>query len=240
MTLITRKLLKLRANPRVLRQHNITSEPEHSRRRITQRLLVELDIPDTRTSILRIARPGRINKPLLTSRMRADQRRQPMRLDGLILEKLDERVGIRVNPRQKTISASNATILPPNIGPNPRTHRTSHRRNRGTHLHQIGHGDAVASVRGVPGLHLRHDILQTVILRSKNLGGCEDERPVCAAAGPGVLGPAGCVVEAEADGGPGEVGAPARETDEFQEHLVADVLPDAAGVGFAGVGVLAG
>ena len=109
----------------------------------------------------------------------------------------------------------------------------------GTELDEIGHGHAIALVRVVPRRVHGPEGNEGRVLAAGELGAAEDDRAVGAALTDGSrLGPGGGIVEAEADGAAGDVGALA-VLEHNGAHVIGDVLPDAAPVGLASRRVLA-
>lgn len=109
----------------------------------------------------------------------------------------------------------------------------------GAELDEIGHGHAIVLVRVVPRRVHGAEGDERRVLAARKFGAAEDDGAVGTALADGSrLGPGGGIVEAEADGAAGDVGALA-VLEHDGAHVVGDVLPDAAPVGLAGRRVLA-
>lgn len=205
-------------------------------------LSVEEDVPDTGSRVLGVAGAVGVDKELLAGGVGAEEGHEAVGADGLVLEQADEVVG-GLEGAGEELRVLYGRVLAADVGLDAGAQRADDGRDRGAHLDEVRHGDGLEAELGVvlcvPGLHLVSHLLESVVLGQAQLV-VEADGAVGAALEAlrrGLLGPAGGVVEAEADGLARPLGAAAGTALEELGHVVGDVLPDAAGV-LAALGAL--
>ena len=239
MRLIPHKHMPLQLRIRIRRQLHIAIELEHLLRPVgLQRLIIKPNIPNPRRRILGRLGLRLVDKELLAGRVRAQQRREIMRLDRLVAEELDE-IGSRgMDVGEKIIRRGLGSIFAADEDANARTEGTSDGCVLGGELDEVGKADVPFETEFA---HLNDDVLEAAVLGPGDLVEENDGAVGAAEVLPcfrQTPGPGSRVVETEADGGAGVVVAAACRPAEHVRQVAGDVVPDAAGVfgtvGFGG------
>lgn len=110
LPLLPHKPPKRRKHARVLGQHNVAPELEDARRRLAKRLAVERRVEDAWGAVLRVALARRVDEALLADRVRAEEGCEPVRLNGLVEEQVDELVGVEVDAREEAVGGGDVAV----------------------------------------------------------------------------------------------------------------------------------
>lgn len=218
------------------RQVDITRELEDSARSIhlPQRLLIVQCIPHARCAVLRVARPRHIHHGLLARRVRAQQRNQAVRANRLVLEQLDQRVGVAKGAGHEVLGRRLVAVAAADPRAHARAERAHDGGDVGAHLDQVRHGDVpeaeLVVVLVVDLLVERAHLLEAVVLAAGELAGEDDGAVGAAAELLRLEGPGAGVVEAHADRLARPLCASSRAALELPLQVVGDVLPHTAGV----------
>ena len=236
LTTTTRKALEIRLGKRVLGQVDIALELEDSVRGVhnTKSLLVIQSVPHTRCGILRITSTGRVDNKLLRSCVGAQESDQAVWANRLVLEKLDERVGIAKCAGEKTTRSRHLAVLATNPRADTGSEGADDGSNVGAHLDEIGHAYRLeAELVVVFVVDLRVDgvhILKTLVLTtgeftSENDGAISTTTKLLSLQRPGAS-----IVEAHSNGLSRPLRTSARSALEYRDQIIRDVLPHAAGI----------
>lgn len=200
-------------------------------------LLVEENIPDTRSAVLRVAITINVGVMLLRGCVRTDKGNKVIGANCLVLEEVDQSESIRLNARQETARVGLGAILASNERANTGTERAGNGSNIGAHLDQISHGDLgeaiLCVVLVVDGLVVLANLLKTHVLATSELVRENDGAISTAALGSGLERPGAGIVEADADSISSPSCAAASLAPELVLQLVGNVLPDTAGITLA-------
>ena len=99
-----------RVDARILSQENIRGKAENIRGCPAEGLLVEEDIPDTGSAVLRKAPASWVEVELPAGRVGAEQRSEAVGLNGLSPEKLDQVVGRVEGVGQESVLAGDVAV----------------------------------------------------------------------------------------------------------------------------------
>lgn len=200
-------------------------------------LLVEENIPDTRSAVLRVTITINVGVMLLRGCVRADKGNKVIGANCLVLEEVNQSESIRVNARQKTAEVGFRAILASNERANTGTERAGNGSNVGAHLDQISHGDLgetiLSVVLVVDGLVVLANLLKTHVLATGELVRENDGAISTTALGSGLERPGTGIVEANAYSISSPSRATACLTPELVLEFVGDVLPNTAGITLA-------
>lgn len=236
------KSLKSRLGKRMFGENLVTGELVDTLGCIVvESLLVEEDIPDTRGAVLRVTVTVDVGVVLLRGCVSADKGDEIIRANCLVLEQVDESESIGVNSGQKASDIGLGAVLAADERANSGSERASDSSNVGTHLDKIGHSDlseaVLVVVLVVNSLVVLSNLLETLVLTTSNLVRKDDRAISAASLRRSLQGPGTSIVEANADSITSPSGATASFTSEAGFKLVGDVLPYAAGIALASLGV---
>jgi len=157
-TIAITKLLPLANRPTILAQIDIALKLQHARRTRIARLWIKRHVPHARRAILRIAAARRVDKVLLRRRVRAHQRDEVVRVDGLCGEELEQRVGRVGFGGEQARGPGFGVVFAPDEGADAWAEGTYDGGDVGAELDHVGHGEAVLVVFGVPFFGLLGDL----------------------------------------------------------------------------------
>lgn len=215
---------------RVLGQVDVGGELEDTRGGVgVQSLAVEENVPDTGGAVLGPEGLVGVGIALLGGGVGADEGDKALRRDGLVLKERDELVGRPRVDGHGVDGGFGRGVLAANKGADAGAERADNGSNIGTHLDQIGHGDAKVLVLVEPDAGLVADLLETLV-DGAHLAFAKGDNGAVSTTGVELLGVCAGIVEAEADSAAGEAVAAASSAGHGLLHLIGNVLPDAAGV----------
>jgi len=236
------KSLKGRLGERVFGKDLVTGELVDTLRGVlVKSLLVEENIPDTRSAVLRVTVTVDVDVVLLRGRVSANEGDEIIRSNGLVLEQVDKSESIRVNSGQKASDIGLGAVLAADERTNSGSERASNSSNVGTHLDKIGHSDlseaVLVVVLVVNSLVVLSNLLETLVLTTSNLIRKDDRAISTASLGRSLQGPGTSIVKANTDCITSPSGTTTSFTSEAGFKLVGDVLPDTAGIALASLRV---
>jgi hypothetical protein len=108
-----------RVDARVLGQDGVALELEDARRGAAEGLAGERRVQHARGAVLRVAGAGRVDEALLADRVRAEERREAVRLDGLVEEEVDEPVGVEFDAWEEAVGRGDVAVAAADEGADP-------------------------------------------------------------------------------------------------------------------------
>ena len=182
-------------------------------------------VHDTWRRVLRRAGLARVGESLARDRVRAHQGDQLGRAKSLCAKELEESRGVLLGRGQQALGWLLGRVRAADKGLNARALGADDGGNVGAELDEVGHADAVGLVGLEPGRRAGGDGFEAPVLGPGELAREEDGAISATGRQAGV--PCAGVVEAEADGPAGEVGALVA-VGEGAGHVGGDVAPYAA------------
>lgn len=150
MILVVDKADPLVRDARVGGELDVARESEHTLRRRADSLRVELDVPDTGSRVLRVARTVGVDEVLLARRVCTDEGGETVRVDRLVAEERDQRVGGGEDVRQQVRRIGLGAVLAADVRLDAGAERADDRGDVGAELDEVGHSDTVRFVISVP------------------------------------------------------------------------------------------